>query len=355
MTSKLFRRDARRRFGIAATTTLILLGGALPAASADPVVPPTGSSTEQDTPPPAEPPPPPPRPTPVARVEPIDDRWLRVFVDSPAMRRTVEVQVLLPRDQSTSRPTVYMLDGRSAKPDSNNWTNRGGAAEFFEDKAVNVVLTVGGPASFYTDWRADDPVLGTNKWETFLTRELPPLLDERFRGDGRNAVMGVSMGAEAAMMLAVRAPALYRSVAAHSGCYSMSTEPGQAQARAIVATYRGDPDNMFGEPDDPQWAAHDVVEHADALRGKALYVSTGSGLPGKFETPDNPDTPNSIAFGGPLEAGAGVCTRRLVDRLDELDIPVTAHFRGTGTHSWLYWAEELGLSWPTVARGLGLT
>ena len=32
------------------------------------------------------------------------------------MSRSVEVQVLLPRDQSHPRPTVYMLDGRSANP-----------------------------------------------------------------------------------------------------------------------------------------------------------------------------------------------------------------------------------------------
>lgn len=130
------------------------------------------------------------------------------------MGRTVQVQVLLPARRDSPRPTVYMLDGRSAAAEVNNWTARGGALSFFADKNVNVAFTLGGPASYYTDWLHSDPKLGTHRWETFLTRELPLLIDARFDGDGMNGLEGVSMGAEAAMMLATRNPGLYRAVAA---------------------------------------------------------------------------------------------------------------------------------------------
>ncbi|WP_280468430.1 alpha/beta hydrolase [Nocardia cyriacigeorgica] len=291
----------------------------------------------------------------ISGISEITDRRLRVYVDSPAMSRTVEVQVLLPRDRSAPRPTVYMLDGRSAVEDSNNWIERGRAMEFYEDKNVNVVLTVGGPASYYTDWQKPDPVLGTNMWETFLTKELPPLIDARFQGNGRNALMGVSMGAEGAMMLAVREPQLYTAIAAHSGCYTSGSDLGQAQVRAVIATYKGNPNNMFGAPDDPAWLAHDVTRRAEALRGKAIYLSAGSGVPGKYDVPGNPELITAIGFGSPLEAGTTTCTRRLVDRLNTLGIAHTAHFRSTGTHSWPYWADELVDSWPTIARGLGVS
>lgn len=290
----------------------------------------------------------------ITRVEPISERRLRVFVASPAMRREVQVQVLLPRDTAQPRPTVYMLDGRSAGPDSNNWLDLGRAKQFFEDKPVNAVFTVGGPASFYTDWQQEDPVLGLNMWETFLTEELPPLLDARFDGNGSNAVAGVSMGAEAAMMLAFRQPELYRAVAAHSGCFSMGTDLGQAEARAVIATYGGDPDNMFGAAEHPNWLAHDVLLHAEALRGKAIYLSVGSGIPGRYDVPGSADLPSTVGFGGPLEAATNACTRRLAGRFIELGIPATAHFRATGTHSWPYWADELENSWPTLAGGLGI-
>ncbi|WP_308163499.1 alpha/beta hydrolase [Nocardia alni] len=288
------------------------------------------------------------------RIEPITDRWLRLFVRSPAMGRTVQVQLLLPADRSRPRPTLYMLDGRSASNSGNNWSKQGGAVKFFADKNVNVVFTVGGPAGYYTDWQRADPVLGNNKWETFLTSELPPLIDQRFEGNGRKALEGVSMGAEAAMMLAMRHPGAYRAVAAHSGCYAMGSEVGQAQARAVVRTYGGDPDNMFGGGADPDWLAHDVMTHADDLRGTALFLSAGSGLPGAFDGPGNPDARTSVVFGGPLETGAYACTMALADRLWRMKIPATTDLRPVGTHSWPYWAAELPRAWPTLAGALGV-
>lgn len=356
----LSRRTTRRRLcGVVLSAALLSGAAAFGTSTAAPLspmqapqLPDTGSGEGPD---PAEPTEPPAARTAIERIEPITDRWLRVFVDSPAMSRTVEVQVLLPRDQSKPRPTVYMLDGRATEPNSSNWIDKAGAVDFYEDKDVNAVFTVGGPASFYTDWQQPDPMLGTNMWETFLTRELPPLINAKFNGNGVNAVMGISMGAEAAMMLATRRPALYSAVAAHSGCFSMGTDVGQAQARATVASYQGEPDNMFGRPDDPEWLAHDVMLHAEALRGKAIYLSVGSGLPGQYDVPDsNPDYASAISVGGPLEAATNVCTQRLAARLIELNIPVTTHFRLTGTHAWPYWTEELTRSWPTVAGALGV-
>jgi S-formylglutathione hydrolase FrmB len=287
-------------------------------------------------------------------VEEVTDRWLKVFVNSPAMGRVVQVQVLLPADRDTPRPTLYMLDGRAASDQGNSWIDRGGALDFFADKNVNVVLTVGGQAGYYTDWQQPDPVLGNNKWETFLTRELPPLIDAEFGGNGRNAVEGVSMGAEAATMLVMRNPELYRAVAAHSGCYAMGSEFGQAQARAVVGTYGGDPNNMFGDQHDPDLLAHDVLVNADALRGKAIYLSAGSGMPGEFDALVDVDSVDAMVFGGPLEAGSHLCTMVLADRLARMQIPATVDLRPAGTHSWPYWAGDLARAWPTLAQGLGL-
>ncbi|WP_245713873.1 alpha/beta hydrolase [Nocardia vaccinii] len=288
----------------------------------------------------------------ITRIEPITDRWLRVFVQSPAMHRVVQVQVLLPADRSRPRPSLYLLDGRGAPENESSWTEHGHAVQFFADKNVNVVLTTGGPANLYTDWQRRDLVLGTNKWETFLTRELPPLIDARFEGNGRQAIEGVSMGGEAAMMLTVRNPGLYRAVAAHSGCYSTAPGPGQDQARAIVETYHGNPDNMFGSRDDPDWLAHDVMTHATALRGTAVYLSSGSGIPGEHDVPGQADLPDDITVGGPLEAGAYACATALAQRLAQLKIPATVNLRPTGTHSWPYWTDEMARSWPLIAHAL---
>lgn len=347
------RRRIRRRLSGVACAALLMCAAvcAAPVAVGAPA-PPADSGSAEGPPPQLDSP----RPTTpsIDRIEPINDRWLRVFVASPAMGRTVQVQVLLPKDRNHPRATVYLLDGRSASDKYNNWTERGGAVQFFADKDVNVVLPVGGPASYYTDWQRPDPVLGTNMWETFLTRELPPLIDAKFHGNGRDALEGVSMGAEAAMMLAMRHPGRYQAVAAHSGCYAMGSDFGQAQARAVVSTYGGDPDNMFGEEGDPAWAAHDVMMHAEKLRGTAIFLSAGSGLPGPHDGPGNPEAASTIGFGGPLEAGANACTRALADRLERMQIPAEVDLPPVGTHSWPYWKDELPRAWPTLARALGV-
>ncbi|MCM6778512.1 esterase family protein [Nocardia sp. CDC159] len=349
------RRRFRRRLPGALAGAALLLSAAFHAvpAVAAPASPPVNTGSADGPAPQTESP----RPAvaSIDRIEPITDRRLRVFVKSPAMERTVEVQLLLPADRDRPRPTLYMLDGRSAPRDSNNWAEKGGAVEFFADKPINVVLTVGGPAGYYTDWQRTDPVLGKNKWETFLTRELPPLIDATFEGNGRDAVEGVSMGAEAAMMLAMRNPGVYRAVAAHSGCYAMGSDLGQAQARAVVRTYGGDPDNMYGKEDDPDWLAHDVMMHVDQLRGTAIYLSAASGLPGPSDGPGNPDYPTTITFGAPLEAAANACTLALADKLERMRIPATVDLKPVGTHSWPYWVDELPRAWPTLAGALGVS
>lgn len=289
----------------------------------------------------------------IDHVELVTDRLAEVSVHSPAMG-DVLVLVLLPRDLGRPRPTVYLLDGRSAFPGGSNWIEQGRAESFFADKPVNVVLTTGGTASYYTDWQRPDAVLGNYKWETFLTKELPPLIDARFAGNGRNAIAGLSMGAGAAMMLAARAPRRYRGVAAYSGCYSSTGDLGEGQMRAVVASFGGTADNMYGTFGDPDWAAHDVIAHAEALRGKAIYLSSGSGLPGKYEAKPGPGVAEAVVAGGAIEAGANYCTHQLAERLGRLRIPATVHLRPTGTHSWAYWADELPDSWPVLAGALGV-
>ena len=99
----------------------------------------------------------------IDRVDMLTDRRAAVWVDSPAMGRAIQVQVLLPAAQAVSRPTLYMLDGVSAGKESDykesTWTQKTDIVNFFADKQVNVVLPVGGSSSYYTDWN----VPGLNK------------------------------------------------------------------------------------------------------------------------------------------------------------------------------------------------
>lgn len=292
----------------------------------------------------------------VDHVVEMGDRRTALFVFSPAMDKVVQVQVLHPEGTS-ERPSLYLLDGVSAGSESDytesTWTQKTDVVDFFADKDVNVVLPVGGTASFYTDWDRDDPVLGANRWETFLTKELPPIVDARFRGNGSNAIAGLSMGAQGAMTLVTRNPDLYRGVAALSGCMDTGRVESQAAVRGTVASKGGDADNMWGPAGDPAWPAHDPTLNAESLRGKEIFVSVGDGRAGPYEL-GVPDVLEKVAVGGPLEVASNSCTQLFRQRLDQLGIPATYLFRPFGTHSWPYWQDDLRSAWPTLARALDM-
>ncbi len=290
---------------------------------------------------------------------PGSSRALTVTVHSAAMNIPIRLEVLPAPDRSRPAPTVYLLNGIDGGADG-NWINRTDIAQFFADKQVTVVVPFGGASSYFTDWRADDPVLGRQRWTTFLTEELPPIIDSGFGGNGRNAIIGISMAGTSVFQLALAAPGLYKAIGSYSGCARTSDPPGQLIVDAVVGGGRGNTVNMWGPPTDPAWAANDPYLHADRLRGTAVYVSTGTGLPGPLDTLDGPGIRSSpakladqILVGGALETGAVRCTRELRTRLTELAIPATFDMRPTGTHSWGYWQEDLHRSWPVFARALG--
>ncbi|GEE00306.1 esterase [Gordonia spumicola] len=277
-------------------------------------------------------------------------------VDSPSMGRKMKVTVLTPGGDAP-RPALYMLDGADAGKDVSDWITKGGAQQYFAGRNVNVVLPAGGEASFYTNWKYSDAKLGKPQWETFLTKELPPLIDSKFHGSGRNAVMGLSMGGQSAFALAVRHPELYRGVASLSGCPPVTGAANEAYVRSTLAKSGVDAVKMWGKPGGDYWRAHDPSLRLDALRGKQVYISAGSGAIGPMDltaTYDPSDGPKDaqMAAGSALEVGAYRCSLEFAAQMQSAGVAFTQGFRLIGTHSWNYWKQDLPNAWATLAPGL---
>ncbi|MFC9790460.1 alpha/beta hydrolase [Rhodococcus sp. NPDC127528] len=293
----------------------------------------------------------------VERLDVADARHLTVYVHSTAMNRSVPVQVQQPPDASAPRPSLYLLNGAGGGVDGAQWRTKTDALEFLADKNVNVVSPVGGAWSYYTDWRQADPVLGLNKWTTFLTKELPPIVNSTLGTNGVNVIAGLSSSGTAALALAESAPGLYQGVASYSGCAQTSDPIGQRFVKLTVEAWGGGNTlNMYGPPDDPMWAANDPYIHADRLRGLDLYISSGNGAPGANDVLNGPRTQpgvdgltNQIAVGGAIEAATNYCTHNLEHKLNQLGIPAHFNFRSSGTHSWGYWQDDLEDSWQVIA------
>ncbi|WP_072806880.1 alpha/beta hydrolase [Rhodococcoides yunnanense] len=297
----------------------------------------------------------------------VDGRTVTLEVYSAAMDKNITVNVQRPKDASVPRPVLYLLNGAGGGTDSATWQAKTDVVDFLAEQNVNTVMPVGGKFSYYTDWKQDDPVLGRNKWRTFLLDELPPLVDRALGTNGVQAIAANSMSATAVLQLAIARPGFYSAAAGYSGCAQISDPVGQQFVKLVTETWGGgDVRNMYGEPDDPAWRANDPVVGAEGLRGTALFISNGTGQPGPHDEFADPATfdptaesiaaqigvANQIALGGVIESAVNWCTHNLQNRLDELQIPATFDFDPVGTHSWGYWQDAFHASWPTLVGGL---
>lgn len=295
---------------------------------------------------------------PPATVNWLSDRRVALWVDSPSMSTKIQVQVLLARDwnsnPSATFPSIWMLDGMRATDQENGWTVETDAAAYFADQNVNVILPVGGQSSFYSDWVGQDN--GKNyQWETFLTKELPPILERDWRTSQTRAVAGLSMGGTAAIALAARNPGFFTFASSFSGILTTSTA-GMPQAIAMAMKDAGgfDATAMWGAPPNDIWAEHDPYMLAPKLKGVGLYVSSGSGLVGPYDQPSGiPGVSTNLAGMG-LEILARMTSQTFARKLNQLGIPATINYRPTGTHSWPYWQFELHQAWPLMAQALGV-
>ncbi|QCQ90171.1 esterase family protein [Rhodococcus sp. SGAir0479] len=290
----------------------------------------------------------------IVKATAVTDRLVLLSVASPAMGREVPVYVLTPADPGAARGVLYLLDGNSGTPERTNWLDpaKGNAQGFYADKNVNVVMPVGGTGSLYQDWQQDNPKFGRVRWETFLAEELPPLVDDHFRTNGRNVIGGISSGAQGALMLAARYPELYDGAVGYSGCYLTDGPVGKALTDLIVLNGNGNAELMWGPQGGAAWTDHDLFANAHRLAGKKIYLSSGTGSAGPHETLDRPDLANLLVVGGALEAGSNMCTEQLAGALRDAGADVTRSAQPVGVHAWTYWRDEVARSWPTVEAAL---
>jgi S-formylglutathione hydrolase len=104
-------------------------------------------------------------------------------------------------------------------------------------------------AGFYLD-ATQEPWAAHYRMYSYVTRELPELIDARFPADGaRRGIFGHSMGGHGALTIALKNPARYRSVSAFAPISAPRRSPWGQKA---FSGYLG--------PDSGQWAEYDATE-----------------------------------------------------------------------------------------------
>ena len=272
-----------------------------------------------------------------------------LMVPSPAMGRDIKVQF---QSGGPGSPAVYLLDGLRARDDFNGWDIETQAFEWFLDSGLSLVLPVGGQSSFYTDWY--QPACGaagcqTYKWETFLTSELPNwLAANRDVKPTGSAAVGLSMAGSAALTLSIYHPQQFIYAASLSGFLNLS----EGWWPMLVGLAMGDAggyksEAMWGPSSDPAWQRNDPMVNIDQLvaNGTRIWVYCGSGKPGEL-------------------GGAGLpqeflesFTLRTNETFQERYIAAGGqngvfNFPPGGTHTWIYWGQQLQQMKPDLQRVL---
>ncbi|WP_010120662.1 alpha/beta hydrolase [Corynebacterium nuruki] len=297
----------------------------------------------------------------ITRVDDLDGdpqgRVKSVHITSPAMKfDDMVVEMILAKDWYThpdeSFPSLWGLNGLYGSEEHSAWLpkDRGDALTHYADKNINVVLPVGGYASFYTDW--EKPDLGAQlNWETFLTKELPGLLARDMRSNNHRGIMGVSMGATASMLLAERHPDLFQFAGSMSG-FLDTTSPGMPEAIGTeMQTYGRTATNMWGPYYSQGWRDHDPKLMIGNLRNTAVFVSAGTGVPYPGEGYGDPSIDQ---INQATEAVARLNAQTFLTQAAFAGVKVQSNLRPAGSHNWMSWQKDLETAWPLIASSLGI-
>lgn len=278
----------------------------------------------------------------------------RVYVESPAMRRVVQVQVQRAKNPQAAAPFLYLLDGVTA-PQESGWLREGNVQNTLANEQVTVVMPTEALGSNYANWQADDPTLGRMQWETFLVDELPRVLEAPGAGlrfNGSRYIGGLSMGGSAAVRLANLHPDRFKGTFGLSGCYSSTSTTGREFMNFINTSTGGNPNNMWGPGVSAERQRVDVTAHATGLRNMRVYLYTSDG---EITQRDKDLATTHVALipttgSVILEKMTNQCTHDLdaAMRSQGMTHQNVVYQRG-GIHNWPYYAEQLPLAWKHIS------
>ena len=207
-----------------------------------------------------------------------------VSIVSPAMQKTYRAAVVLPasyaKNKKASYPVLYLLHG--AYGHFSDWLKNTPdkllVHRLADQYNLIIVMPEGETFAFYLD----SPVNSSSQFETHLTKEVIPKIDQTYRTirDRKGRVItGLSMGGHGALYLAARHPDLYSGAGSMSGALDLKTSrrnltPAEAAQRAqLWAPVLG------SETDNPErFAANSVVNMVDQLQRTGLPLIIDCGI-----------------------------------------------------------------------------
>jgi len=193
-----------------------------------------------------------------------------ILVHSPAMNKDIKCVVISPGREvasGTHWPVIYLLHGHSG-----NYAQWIQTAPQLAQEATTFGILFVCPDGGYDSWYFDSPIDPSVRYETFITKELIPYIDQHYptRADNTHrAITGLSMGGHGALYLAIRHHDLFGAAGATSGGVDFRPFPDNWGIKKDLGTYNDHPAN---------WDSNTVVHAAEGLHNGELAIIFDCGL-----------------------------------------------------------------------------
>jgi S-formylglutathione hydrolase FrmB len=193
-----------------------------------------------------------------------------ISVYSAAMKKAVKCVVIKPSGYNSSQnkfPVVYLLHGYGGT--YRQWIT---LAPQLKNKADEYQMLIVCPDGGIGSWYLDSPVDSSFKYETFVTRELVPYIDQHYKtiaDKGHRAITGLSMGGHGGLYLAIRNKDVYAVAGSTSGGVDIRPFPNNWDLKKRLG------DTLCCKAN---WEKHTVINVVDSLKNKELKLIIDCGL-----------------------------------------------------------------------------
>ena len=249
-----------------------------------------------------------------------EDLHQTVQFKSELIGKVLPYDTLLPRDYFKSNkryPVLYLLHGLFGHHD--DWITRTNLAEYAADYDLIIVTPEGNDS-----WYIDSATVASDKYESYILRELIPDVDARYRTikDRRaRGVAGLSMGGYGALKYGLKHPDYFAFAGSLSGALDPANRTDEHPGFAWDIL-RPSITAAFGSPNSPARQANDLHQIA-----RNLTAANIASLP-------------YLYFDCGLEDGFLPTNRELAEILIAKKIP-HQYRQLPGGHDWGYWDRQV--------------
>jgi len=185
-----------------------------------------------------------------------------ILVHSTSMNKDIKCVVIQPAHPKQSRlPVIYLLHGHGG-----NYAQWPATAPQLKQEADDMGILFVCPDGGVDSWYFDSPIDPSVRYETFMTKELIPYIDNHYPtipDRAHRAITGLSMGGHGALYLAIRHKDLFGAAGATSGGVDFRTFPNNWGIKKDLGTISDHKEN---------WDNNTVINVIDSLHNGELRI-----------------------------------------------------------------------------------